>query len=109
VGSRSGLDPNPQPNTTAQPLVQVFGQRASDSHIIVLSISVPASRFFPRDANLGFFDAFAIAIDFDPATSTSTPLGFALGTLTLSQASTTSNAMVVGSFDTNLDTQGTPP
>jgi hypothetical protein len=109
VGSRAGLDPNPQPNTTAQPLIQVFGQRASDSHIIVLSISIQASRFFPREASLGFFDAFAIGIDFDPMTNTGTPLGFAFGQVTLTQASTASGAMVVGSFDTNIDTQGTPP
>lgn len=109
VGSRSGLDPNPQPGKPAQSIVQVFGQRASDSHIIVISIAIPPSTFFPRAVNLGFFDSFALVFDYNPTTNTSATIGFALGNLTLTQAATTANAVVTGTFDSNVDLQGTPP
>ncbi len=109
VGAKAGYDPNPAPNTTAAAIVQVFGKRASDNHIFAVSVSMPPSRFFPRMANLGFFDAFGGLFDYDPGTNTTALVGFMLGTLQLTQASTTGGATVAGSFDADALTQGTPP
>ncbi|HSD91021.1 MAG TPA: hypothetical protein VLB44_26040, partial [Kofleriaceae bacterium] len=106
---RSGLDPNPQPNTAPGAIIQVFGRRASDNHIIAVSISMPPSRFVPRDVNLGFIDAFGVVFDFDPATNMTTVIGYMMGTLHLTAASATTNASVAGSFDAKVDVQGTPP
>lgn len=109
VGAKAGFDPNPPAGQQARAIVQAFGVRASDNHIIAVSMSVAPLAFFPREANLGFFDSFGIVFDFDPATNQATQIGFMLGTLTLTQASTTDGAQVTGSFDANADVQGTPP
>lgn len=107
VGATSGLDPNPQPGQQPTALIQVFGVRNTDSHIIAVSISQAQFRFFPRIADVGFFDAFAVAYDFDPNTNTATMMGLMLGTLTTTQASMTAGAPVAGSFHGNADVQGT--
>ncbi len=109
VGATSGLDPNPAPNTTASAIVQVFGVRATDNHIIAVSMAIPQNGFFPRDGNLGFFDSFGLVFDYNPTTMTSTQIGYMLGTVKLTAASKTNGAAVAGSFDANADTQGTPP
>jgi len=109
VGAKAGLDPNPPAGQPARAIVQAFGVRASDNHIIAVSISIPPGAFFPREGDLGFFDSFGVVFDFDPATNQSTQLGFMLGKLTLTQASTTDGAAVSGSFDANADVPGTPP
>lgn len=109
VGARAGLDPTPAPGTSAQAMVQVFGQRASDGHILVFSMAIPPAIFFARTGTLGFFDSNAAVYDFDPATNTTVYVGFTLGKFTLTQASTTSGATITGSFDANVDQQGTAP
>jgi hypothetical protein len=109
IGAKSGLDPNPAPNTQAQAVVQVFGVRASDNHIIALSMALPPQYFFPRTGMLGFFDGFALVFDYNPSTDTSTVIGFVLGSFSLSQASMTSGQPVVGTFSGHVDMQGTPP
>ena len=109
VGAKAGFDPNPPVGQPARAIVQAFGVRASDNHIIAVSISIPPGAFFPRTGDLGFFDSFGVVFDFDPATNQSTQIGFMLGKLTLTQASTTAGAAVSGSFDANADAPGTPP
>jgi hypothetical protein len=109
VGAKAGYDPNPPAGTTANAVVQAFGVRASDNHIIAVSIAIPPGIFFPRAGNLGFVDGLGAVFDFDPATNTATNVGFMLGTFTLTKASTTNGAQIVGSFDANADVQGTPP
>jgi hypothetical protein len=107
VGATSGLDPNPQPGSPPSALIQAFGVRSSDNHIIAVSIAQAQPAFFPRIADVGFFDAFAIVYDFDPATSTATMVGLMLGTLTTTQASMTAGAPVAGTYHGNADVQGT--
>jgi hypothetical protein len=109
VGATSGLDPNPAPGSQPAALIQAFGQRASDGHILVVSIAQAQSRFFPRIADVGFFDALAAAYDYNPGTGTATMVGFVLGTLTLDQGAMTTGAPVTGSYIGNADVQGTPP
>lgn len=109
VGATSGLDPNPAPGSQAYSLVQIYGRRASDGHIFVVSTATHPSRFFPRIADVGFFDAFGQVYDYDPGTGTAVLVGIMLGTMNLTQASTTNNAPVVGTFHGNADVQGTAP
>lgn len=108
IGARAGFDPNAPPSS-ASAIVQVFGVRASDNHIIVASLSINRATLVPRAGDLGLFDAFGLVFDFNPVTSTATTVGFMLGTFTLSQASTTNGAMVVGSFTANADVQANGP
>lgn len=109
VGATSGLDPNPPAGQTATAMIQIFGVRVSDGHIIVISTSTPPLIFVPRIADLGFFDSFGVAYDYDPATSTAGVIGFMLGELALEQASTTGGAPIRGSVHANADQQGTGP
>lgn len=109
VGAKSGYDPNPPAGQQAQAIVQVFGRRASDGHIIAVSMSIAPATFFPRDGNLGFFDAFGLVFDYNPTTNTSAVVGYMLGDIKLTEASVTNNANVSGSFAANADQQGTPP
>lgn len=104
VGATAGTDAQ-----SGNATIQVFGVRATDNHIIAISMAMPPSRFAPRTADLGFFDASGAVFDFDPATNTGTTIGFMLGSLPLTKASPTSSAQVAGSFDSNADLQGTPP
>ncbi len=109
VGASAGLDPDPEPGTAATSLIQLFGYRASDGHIVLAQISIPPSRFSPRNVDLGFFDGFGLVIDYDPATDTASIVGFMLGTMQLTAASPTGGATITGSFSTNADLQGTGP
>lgn len=104
VGATAGTDP-----ASGQAVVKVYGQRASDGHIFVVSMGVPTSRFFPRVMDLGFFDGNGGVFDFNPATNMATQVGFMLGSMTLTQGSTAANATVTGSFNANADVQGSPP
>lgn len=103
VGATAGTD------AAGQAVVKIFGQRASDGHIIVVSMSVPTSRFFPRAIDIGFFDGNGGVFDFNPTTMMATQVGTMLGSMTLTQGSTTAGAMVSGSFSGNADVQGSPP
>ena len=96
-------------HTAAQAVVQVFGVRASDNHIIAVSMAMPPAAFFPRSGYLGFFDTAGAVFDYNPATNTTAVVGFMLGTFTLSKAGTANGAAVEGSFSANADQQGTPP
>ena len=106
VGAKAGLDPNPPAGQAAQAVVQVFGVRASDNHIIAVSMAFPRTAFVARDGDLGFFDSLGLVFDFNPATSQSSLVGFMLGTFTLTQASMTNGQPVAGSFTANADVQG---
>lgn len=109
VGASAGLDPNAAPGTTPAVVLQIFGQRASDGHIIDQVIAVPQGAFFPRLANIGFFDAYGQVYDYNPTTGMTTLVGFNLGTLTLTQTSMTSGGAVAGTWEANADVQGKPP
>jgi spore coat protein H len=109
VGAKSGLDPNPPAGQAANAVVQIFGQRASDGHIIVVQVGTPPPIFFPRTGNLGFFDGIGGVFDFNPATNSGEVVGFMLGGFTLQNAATTNGARVRGSFTANADQPGTPP
>ena len=109
VGAKAGFDPNPPMGTQANAVVQVFGVRASDNHIIAVSMAVPPGIFFPRTAKLGFFDSSGMVFDYNPGTNMTSLVGYMLGDLQLAQASTGTNAPVSGSFSANADVQGTPP
>ena len=108
VGSSAGNDPNAMPGAPSS-VIQVFGRRASDNHILVASLAVPTGIFFPREVNLGFVDSIGLVFDYNPATNMATTVGFLMGTMTLTQAAATANAPIAGSFHANVDDQGTPP
>ena len=108
VGATAGNDPN-APVGAPRSAIQVFGRRAADGHILVVSIGMPPSRLFPRAVTLGFFDANGGVYDYDPGTNTTTQVGFLLGDMTLTAAAPTANADVVGSFAANADVPGSPP
>jgi len=108
VGATAGNDPN-APVGQPSSVIQVFGRRASDNHILVVSIGMRPSRFFPRAVDLGFFDASGGVYDYDPGTNTTAMVGFLLGNLTLTQAASSAGAVVAGSFAANADVQGMPP
>lgn len=103
VGATAGTDAS-----SGAAVIQVFGQRASDGHIFVVSMGVPTSRFFPRVIDIGFFDGNGGVFDYNPTTMMATQVGFMLGSLTLTQGSTGANATVTGSFSGNADVQGSP-
>ena len=109
VGATSGFEQNPPPSQQPSALVQVFGRRASDGHILVLTAATAPERFYPRVADLGFFDAFGLVHDFDPTTGFAALVGLGLGTLRLDQAAPTASAPVAGSFTANADVQATAP
>ncbi|MCX5746603.1 MAG: hypothetical protein NT062_29350, partial [Proteobacteria bacterium] len=106
VGASAGADPNAPVGQSS--VIQVFGRRASDNHVLVVSIAIPTPWFIARDVSLGFFDSTGGVYDYNPATNTTTVVGYLLGPMTLTQASTTAGAHVVGSFHANADVQGTP-
>jgi len=107
VHASAGPDPDNQ-GGAPRSAIQVFGQRASDNHIVILVITVPTNRFSARSMDLGFFDGNGYVVDYNPATNTSAIVGFMLGTATLTQASSNANAAVVGSFTSHVDMQGMP-
>lgn len=107
VGAASGNDPNAPPGNPSA-VIQVFGQRASDGHVFVVSVGIPRPRFVPRDVSVGFFDAIGGVFEFDPGTNTTAYVGYMLGNMTLTQASAATNADVAGSFRANADVQGMP-
>jgi hypothetical protein len=109
VGATSGFEQNPPPGQPPSALVQVFGRRAADGHILVLTAATAEARFFPRVADLGFFDAFGLVHDFNPTTGIAALVGLGLGTLRLDQAAATTGAPVAGSFTANADVQATAP
>jgi hypothetical protein len=109
VGATSGYEQNPPPGQQPSAMIQVFGRRGSDGHIFVLTAATAPARFYPRVADLGFFDAFGLVHDFDPANGSATLVGLALGTLELDQAATTADAPISGSFHANADAQATAP
>jgi hypothetical protein len=109
VGSKAGYDPNPPQGQSPQAVVQVFGVRSSDNHIIAVSMAFNPAWFVPRDGNLGFFDSIGLVFDYNPTTMQTSVVGFMLGTFTLTQASTTNGQPVAGSFRANADAQGTAP
>ena len=104
VGATAGTDA-----MSGQAVIQVFGQRASDGHIFVVSMGVPTARFFPRVIDIGFFDGNGGVFDYNPTTMMATQVGNMLGSMTLTQGSTAANAPIAGSFSSNADVQGSPP
>jgi len=109
VGASAGLDPDPAPGSPATSLIQLFGYRASDGHILVAMLSINPWTLFPRNVDLGFFDGFGQVFDYDPATDTASVVGFLLGTAQLTAASPINGATIAGSFHANADRQGTMP
>lgn len=107
VGATAGRDPNPQPGQPASELVQVFGIRPGDGHVIALVVAWPQPWFGPFALDVGFFGVFGLAFDYDPATDTATEIGFLFGRVTLTQAQAVTGAPVVGTLHANADQPGT--
>ncbi len=105
VGATAGVDGT----APTRSVIQVFGQRASDGHVIVVSMGMPSVRFFPRAFNIGFLDGSGSVLDYNPVTMGTTQVGFILGDLTLTKAATAAGAPVQGSFVVNADQPGSPP
>ncbi len=109
VGATAGLDPNPQPGQPPSQLVQLFGRRASDGHILVLVMAWPQAWFVPWTFDIGFGGVFGVGFDYDPVANSAAEIGFMLGTATLTQASLAAGAPVAGSVDAHLDLPGMMP
>lgn len=109
VGATAGRDPSPEPGRPASELVQVFGRRGSDGHIVALVMAWPQPWFTPFVFEIGFSGVFGIAIDYDPTTDTATEIGFLLGDVTLTAARAQAGAPVAGTLHANADLQATAP
>jgi hypothetical protein len=107
IGATSGVDPNG--GASPDNLVEVFGQRSSDGHVIAAVFAVPPAWWSASTFDVGFVGAYGVVFDYDPATNTSTPIGNVLGSLSLGAAGGTGGATVSGTFSGHADSAGSPP
>jgi hypothetical protein len=106
IGATAGRDPNPAPGAPATELIEIFGSRAGDNHVIVTLFSIPQGWLAPAGFDVGFFGVFGLVLDYDPATGVARNVGTVFGRLQLGQAAATASAPIVGSFHGNADVQG---
>ncbi len=106
VGASAGTDAGAAANQAG--VIQIFGIRPSDGHILVLSIGSRPSALAPRTVDVGIFDGYGAMYDYDPVADQASYAGLLLGSVTLTAADDSAGAAVTGTLAANVDVPGAP-
>jgi hypothetical protein len=102
VGSRAGMDDDPNDKNPPRPAIQVIG-KVSDTEVLVVGLSVAPWRFKPGAVPLDLVSSLGVLYRFNLATGQGTAVGLlGRGTLALDRASTEAGAPVVGTVSADV-------